>query len=174
MNNLDQARAKKLGEMIHEARGQAGRSIADCAQVLGIAEDSFSQLESGEQVPSLPDLEVLAMYLDVPMAYFWGSASAEMTKEIDYASFADIRQRIVGALLRRARLQSNRSVEEIAGHIDSTVEQIQEYESGQVAVPLFDLDRIGKYLGVNLDYFSDEGRGPLAEHEAGQRMQKRF
>jgi transcriptional regulator with XRE-family HTH domain len=114
------------------------------------------------------------MYLHVPMAYFWGSASVEIPDEIDFGGFTNIRHRIIGALLKRARLQSNRSIEEIAGHIGGTVEQVQDYETGKTAVPLFDLDRIGKYLGVNLDYFSDEARGPLAEHEAGQKMQKRF
>ena len=53
-------------------------------------------------------------------------------------------------------------------------EQIRHYESGTTTVPLFELEKIGNFLGVNLDYFSDEARGPLAQHEAGQKMQKRF
>jgi transcriptional regulator with XRE-family HTH domain len=174
MNNLDQTRAKILGELMRDARLRAGRSINDCARVLGISDEQFSQIETGGHTPSLPDLEVLAMYLHVPMAYFWGSASVEIPDEIDFGGFTNIRHRIIGALLKRARLQSNRSIEEIAAHIGGTVEQVQDYETGKTAVPLFDLDRIGKYLGVNLDYFSDEPRGPLAEHEAGQKMQKRF
>lgn len=174
MNNLDQTRAKILGELIRDARLRAGRSVADCARVLGITDDQFSQAEAGEHTPSLPDLEVLAMYLDVPMAYFWGSSAVQIPEEIDYGGFTNIRHRIIGALLKRARLQSNRSIQEIAGHLGVTVEKIMEYESGKTPVPLFDLDRIGKYLGVNLDYFSDEARGPLADHEAGQKMQKRF
>jgi transcriptional regulator with XRE-family HTH domain len=174
MNNLDQTRAKILGEMIRDARLRAGRSLADCARILGISEETFAQAETGEHTPSLPDLEVLAMYLHVPMAYFWGNTAVEIPKETDYETFSKIRQRIIGALLRRARLQANRSTEEIAAHINSTAEQVQAYESGRTAVPLFELDRIGKYLGVNLDYFSDEARGPLAQHEAGQKMQKRF
>jgi transcriptional regulator with XRE-family HTH domain len=174
MNELNQTRAKILGELIRNARLHAGRSIADCAKVLGIKEDDFEAAETGEYTPSLPDLEVLAMYLDVPMAYFWGSTSVEAPEDKDFQGFANIRHRIIGALLRRARLQSTRSIEEVADYVGTTVDQIHDYESGKLAIPLFELERIGKYLGVNIDYFSDEARGPLAQHEAEQRIQKRF
>ena len=174
MNNLNQTRARILGELIRDARLHANRSIADCAQVLGISEDVYAQAETGEYTPSLPDLEVLAMYLDVPMAYFWGSRSIEVPEGTDFEGFVNIRHRIIGALLRRARLQSTRSLEEVAEYLGLQVEEVQHYESGAAAVPLFDLEQIGKYLGVNIDYFSDEARGPLANHEARQKMQKQF
>jgi transcriptional regulator with XRE-family HTH domain len=174
MNNLDQTRAKILGDLIRDARLSAGRSIADCARILGISEERFSQAETGDYTPALPDLEVLAMYLNVPMAYFWGNVTLEMAQNTDFETFTKIRQRIIGALLRRARIQSKRSLEEVAGHLDGTVKQIEDYESGAAAVPLFELEKLGKFYGVSMDYFSDEARGPLAQHEAWQKMQKRF
>jgi transcriptional regulator with XRE-family HTH domain len=174
MNDLDQTRAKILGDLIRDARQQAGRSAADCANVLGISEEQFNQAESGAYNPTLPDLEVLAMYLNVPMAHFWGNFTLKGAVEPNYKNFTKIRQRIIGALLRQARLQSKRSLEEAADYLGSTVQQIQDYESGVTAVPLFELERLGKYFGVPLDYFSDEARGPLAQHEARQKMLKRF
>ncbi len=174
MNDLDQARAKILGELIHDARQLAGRSVADCANVLGISEEQFSQAESGDYNPTLPDLEVLAMYLNVPMAHFWGNVTLEVSEETDFENFANIRQLIIGALLRQARIQAKRSVEEVANYLGGDVSQIKAYESGLSAVPLFELERIGKFLGVSLDYFSDESRGPLGQHEARQKMLKRF
>jgi transcriptional regulator with XRE-family HTH domain len=174
MNDLDQTRAKILGDLIRDARQQAGRSAADCANVLGISEEQFNQAESGAYNPTLPDLEVLAMYLNVPMAHFWGNFTLKGAVEPNYKNFTKIRQRIIGALLRQARLQSKRSLAEAADYLGSTVQQIQDYESGVTAVPLFELERLGKYFGVPLDYFSDEARGPLAQHEARQKMLKRF
>jgi transcriptional regulator with XRE-family HTH domain len=174
MNDLDQTRAKILGDLIRDARQQAGRSAADCANVLGISEEQFNQAESGAYNPTLPDLEVLAIYLNVPMAHFWGNFTLKSAVEPNYKNFTKIRQRIIGALLRQARLQSKRSLEEAADYLGSTVQQIQDYESGATAVPLFELERLGKYFGVPLDYFSDEARGPLAQHEARQKMLKRF
>lgn len=174
MNNLDQTRAKILGDLIRDARLRAGRSVADCAQTLGIPEDTFAQAETGDYTPALPDLEVLAMYLNVPMAHFWGNESLDTPHEKDYKNFAKIRHRIIGALLRRARIQSKESVEDVAEQIGVTPEQIEDYESGETAVPLFDLEKLGKYYGVSMDYFSDEARGPLAQHESRHKMQKRF
>lgn len=174
MNNIDQTRAKILGDLIRDARLRAGRSVADCARVLGISEETFAQAETGEYTPALPDLEVLAMYLNVPMAHFWGNETIEIPLEPDYESFTKLRQRIIGALLRRARLQSKRSVETVADYLGTNVEQIQAYEAGAAAVPLFDLEKLGKYYGVSMEYFSDEARGPLAEHEARQKTQKRL
>jgi transcriptional regulator with XRE-family HTH domain len=174
MNDLDQTRAKILGDLIRDARLRAGRSVADCARTLAISEEKFEQAETGEYTPALPDLEVLAMYLNVPMSHFWGNESVDIPTKTDYESFVKIRQRIIGALLRRARIQSKRSIEDTAGYLGVNAEQIQKYESGATAVPLFDLEKLGKYLGVTMDYFADEARGPLAEHEALQKMQKRF
>jgi transcriptional regulator with XRE-family HTH domain len=174
MNDLDQTRAKILGDLIHDARLQAGRSVADCANALGVSEELFSQAESGDYNPTLPDLEVLAMYLNVPMAHFWGNITLEVSGAPNFENFAKIRQRIIGALLRQARVQSKRSVQEAADHVGGSVKQIEAYESGMTAVPLFELERLGKYLGVALDYFSDEARGPLGQHEARQKMLKRF
>jgi transcriptional regulator with XRE-family HTH domain len=108
------------------------------------------------------------------MAHFWGNFTLKSAVEPNYKNFTKIRQRIIGALLRQARLQSKRSLEEAADYLGSTVQQIQDYESGATAVPLFELERVGKYFGVPLDYFSDEARGPLAQHEARQKMLKRF
>lgn len=174
MNNLDQTRAKILGDLIRDARLRAGRTVTDCARILGISEENFAQAETGEYTPALPDLEVLAMYLNVPMAHFWGNESVDIPQETDYESFVKIRQRIIGALLRRARIQSKRSMEEVSGYLGATARQIEGYEAGSTAVPLFDLEKLGKFYGVSMDYFSDEVRGPLAQHEASQKIQKRL
>jgi transcriptional regulator with XRE-family HTH domain len=174
MNDLDLTRAKILGNLVRDARLQAGRSTADCAQVLGISEDQFSQLETGDYNPTLPDLEVLAMYLKVPMAHFWGNFTLEVSEEPDFQNFSKIRQPIIGALLRQARIQARRTIKETAEHIGTSAEQLGTYEAGAEAIPLFELERLGKFLGVTLDYFSDEARGPLADHEARQKMIKRF
>ena len=174
MNDLDLTRAKILGNLVRDARVQAGRSTADCANALGISEETFSEIEAGDYNPTLPDLEVLAMYLNVPMAHFWGNFKLEVSEEPDFQNFSNIRQLIIGALLRQARIQAKRSLQEVAEHVGTSVEQIKLFESGTVAIPLFELERMGKFLGVSLDYFSDEARGPLADHEARQKMMKRF
>lgn len=174
MSELDSTRAKILGTLIRDARRQAGRSLADCAQVIGVSEAEFEQSEEGEYTLSLPDIEVLAMYLQVPMAHFWGNEALNQVYRTDYSDFVFLRRRIIGALLRQARLQAKYSIEDVANEVGASVGRINAYETGSETIPLFELENIGKFLGVTLDYFSDTLHGPLAEHEAEQKMRRRF
>jgi transcriptional regulator with XRE-family HTH domain len=174
MSEVDVTRAKILGVLIQDARLHAGRSIADCAGALDVAEDLFAAAERGEHVLSLPDLEVLALYLKVPISHFWGNQVFGDVRQDDYRELLAMRQRIVGALLRQARLQASRSVQDLAAEIKVTPEQVQKYELGQEPIPLIHLERLARYLAVSLDYFLDSQRGPLAQHESEQKIQRRL
>ncbi|MCI0393831.1 MAG: helix-turn-helix domain-containing protein [Chloroflexi bacterium] len=174
MNDVDQTRAKILGVLIQDACVYAGRSVDDCAEVLGMTVEEFGKVQRGEQPLSLPELEILAIYLKVPMAHFWGNETVGQERQPDYSDLLALRRRIIGTLLRQARLQAKRTTQDVANEIGVGVERVNEYELGETSVPLFDLERMAKYLGVSLDYFSDDKRGPLGRHEAEQKMQKRF
>jgi transcriptional regulator with XRE-family HTH domain len=174
MSEVDVTRAKILGVLIQDARLHAGRSIADCARVLNMAEDTLLAAERGEHVLSLPDLEVLALYLRVPISHFWGSQVFGDTQQFDYSELLAMRQRIVGALLRQARLQASRSIQDLAAEIKVVPEQMQKYEMGQEPIPLTYLERLSRYLAVSVDYFLDNQRGPLAQHELEQKIQRRL
>ncbi len=174
MNELEKTRAKILGLLIKDARLYAGRSVQDCAHVLGIAARDFASAEMGDRILSLPEIEVLAMYLKVPLAHFWGTETMSQPRKVDYGDLLQLRCRVVGGLLRQARVQAGRTHEELAQEIKADAGTVAAYESGEMPIPLFALERMGKYLGVPLDYFMDQQRGPLAEHEAEQKMQQRF
>ncbi len=174
MNEQDTTRAKILGVLIQDARLHAGRSVEDCARVLQMDPEQFRQAEQGEYIVALPELEVLSMYLDVPMAHFWGSKTLGPAEEPDYAAVLTLRNRIVGALLYNAREQAGLSIEELAQRSDIDSEQLQVYEFGERPIPLLELEKLAKALNVSLDYFMDQERGPLARHERGHKMQQHF
>jgi transcriptional regulator with XRE-family HTH domain len=77
MSENNSARASLLGDLIRQARLRAGRSLRQCAKVINITTEEFKQAEKGEYLISLPDLEALAIYLGIPMGYFWGTESLE-------------------------------------------------------------------------------------------------
>ncbi|MFP3854559.1 MAG: helix-turn-helix domain-containing protein, partial [Anaerolineales bacterium] len=52
-------RTKMLGALVREARMEAGKSIRDSAEMLGISPSTFSSYEHGRQGISLPELEIL-------------------------------------------------------------------------------------------------------------------
>src|SRR5690606_29217382 len=70
-------RGKMLGVLLRDARQQAGRSLEDCARLLRVAPEQVEAWEYGDSVPSLPQLEILAYYLDVPVSHFWGMNTLE-------------------------------------------------------------------------------------------------
>lgn len=174
MNEYNRTRAKILGVLIRDARLYAGRTVEDCANMLNISPDSFLQTERGEHILSLPDMEALAMYLDVSLDHFWGDQVIGKTRRTDYTQFMTWQNERIGRLLREARENEGRSQADLANEIKVTPEKIAAYESGEEPVPLLDLDRLARYLGHSLNYFIDDDGGLLAEHEAAQKMKQRL
>lgn len=172
MNEFNRTRAKILGVLIRDARLYAGRSLEDCANLLGITVERFEQVEFGEEVLALQDLEVLAMYLQVPLGHFWGDKTLGYHHRVTYQDVLKERRRSIGELLKEVREKNGRSVQDLAEEIDTTPDTIRKYESGASPIPLFDLDRMARYLGHSLNYFVDDEHGLLAEHEAAQKIQR--
>lgn len=174
MTEVDTTRAKILSELIQNARLRSGRTVIDCAQVLGLSMEEFSDVESGDYILALPDLEVLAMYLNVPIDYFSGKISVMEKHEPDYSSYMLLRQRIIGALLQQARIEAKLSLEDVASQIDADQTRVTAYEMGDEPIPYFELEALAHLFEVGLDHFSDDEHGPLAKHEAEQKMWRTF
>jgi transcriptional regulator with XRE-family HTH domain len=174
MNEHVTDRARMLGSLIREARRHAGRTVEECAAVLGLTPEEFAAAEAGEHGVSLPELEVLAIYLDVPMAHFWGSQQLEQPAELDYPVLLALRHKIIGGLLRQARLDSGDSIAELAEVVELPARQLEAYEVGAAPVPYLVLERLARELGKSVDFFLDDTRGPLGRHEAAKTRQRRF
>lgn len=175
MNEFNRTRAKILGVLIRDARLHAGRTPEDCARILGISAAKFKKAEEGEEVFSLPDLEALAIYLDVPLTHFWGEKTLGDYRQTEFGEFAAARHKAIGERLTAAREAAQRTVQEVAQEVEVSPKRIREYEAGETPVPLLDLDRIARYLGYSLNYFMDESEdGPLRAHENRQKIQQRF
>ncbi len=71
---------KKLGIVIKSAREIRKQSIEVCANAIGVEASTFLLYENGEIAPSLPELEVLAYFLEVPIQHFFNSTLEEKKK----------------------------------------------------------------------------------------------
>jgi transcriptional regulator with XRE-family HTH domain len=167
-------RAKILGNLMKEARQHAGRSTADCAAVLQLSAADYEEAEAGKHPISLPDLEVLALYLGVPMGYFWGSESLIEKPHVDYMNMVAIRHRVIGVMLRQQRLKEKRTVQELAAKLDIPAGQIEAYEAGAKPIPYLHLEALAQLLDASLSEFLDADRGPLGRHEAELRLLRQF
>lgn len=174
MDLATKQRAQLLGELVETARKHARRSADECAAVLGISSEAYGQVESGEHPLSLPDLEALAIFLDVPMGFFWGTESLQTDEAVNYNEWITLRNRVIGVLLNQMRLKSKKTHEELAEHVGVEPATIQAYETGETAVPYVYLEALCRFMGASPTEFLDDERGPMGRHEARHKLQRQF
>jgi len=159
-------RSKTLGLLMRDARAHARRSLTDCAQAIGAKPGLLRAYEEGRRAPSLPELEVLVYYLDLPMDHFWGreiKSDKPMPHEsLDLPKLLALRQRKVGALLRQERMNASISIRNIAHETGISGGRIKAYELGERAIPLPELEALVKALGGRIESFFDRS-GPIGQ-----------
>ena len=173
MNELDQSQADKLGRLIHDARKRKRSSIAECSIALGIDPKVMEEMEEGQRVPSLPEVEVLAMYLDVPMDYFWGGAQLQTEAQTDFVKHMALRHVIIGTTLLQYRDSKEMTLEELADEVGISQEVLGGYETGQ-PVSFLDLAIIVRALDRTIMDLTDDDYGPLAQHENEIAQKQKF
>ncbi len=169
-------RAKKLGVLIRDARLKSGKGIEECAQAMGISAEELNAMEFGDRPPTLPELELFAYYLEIPLDHFWGSevlASADSDKSVDPAAVSKVRQGSIGQLIQSGRNQANLSVDELAQKAGVPPENLQAYENGELPVPLPVLESLAQALNNSIQYFEDQ-RGPVGSWFSEQKYVREF
>jgi transcriptional regulator with XRE-family HTH domain len=159
-------RIKKLGVLIRDARLAARRNIQDCAEAIGVRKSVFRSYEEGLRAPSLPELETLVYYLDLPIDHFWGkevkSESAERHQRLDLTKLLSVRQRKIGALLRQERMKASISIRNLAHQTGIASSRIKAYELGERPIPLPELEVLVNALGGRIETFFDRN-GPVGQ-----------
>ncbi len=169
---LMQIRMKKLAIMIGDARRVSRRSIEECATVMGVSTAEFQSIEGGKTAPSLPQLEALAYYLDVPVEHFWSNKVLTENRPLDAAAHQTLRRlrdRYLGTRLRQLRLEASLTPQALAEKTSLQAETIEQYESGRVSIPLPDLESMARALNISIEEVFDKS-GPIGEW----RMQGEF
>ncbi len=165
------------GILLRDARERAGRTKRECAAVLGVPTSTITAYEEGRKPISLPELEVLAYYLKVPVSRFWEPApdlgEEEQEEPLPVQDVLSLRHRIVGALLRQARLEAGLSQKELAAEVGCSSRRLSDYEYGERPIPLAELEIMARRLGLPLEHFLDE-EGPIGEWHRQQRIWQRF
>jgi transcriptional regulator with XRE-family HTH domain len=169
-------RARMVGVLLRDARVSAGRTLDDCARLLHAPVEQVSRWEFGDETPSLPQLELLAYYLDVPVSHFWGTATREQSVH-DFGrrqpEYLTLRDRMVGVLLRQAREDAGMSVRDLSAGTGVPEDLITQYELGELSAPLHELTVLASALRRNLSYFL-ESTSQLGELLALREMWKHF
>jgi len=167
-------RAKMLGVLIRDARLNSARTIEDCARIMDISPEAYAAWEYGDDSPSLPQLEILAFYLGVPVSQFWSQNTlkdsyAEETRAED--EYIQLRTRIIGAMVQQARQEADLTVEQLAEEAGIPAAQLTAYESGE-PIPMHELTVLARGVNKNMPYFL-EASGKIGELlDAREKYQK--
>ena len=170
-------RTKKLGVLIRDARLAARRNVQECAEALGIRKSIFRAYEEGLKAPSLPELETLVFYLDLPMDHFWGkqikSEAPSRVGRLDLSKLLPLRQRKIGALLRQERMKASVSIRNLAHETGIASSRIKAYELGERPIPLPELELLVRTLGGRIESFFDR-HGPVGQWMISEDTVKQF
>jgi transcriptional regulator with XRE-family HTH domain len=151
-------RSKIIGVLLRNARIKVGKSQKDCAAVISCSPHMISQFEHGHKDITLPQLEVLAYFLGLPINYFWDkdaiSEEEEMDRPVD--EIMTIRRKIIGVLLRQARLEAGKSQKQCAEALSCSAGRISQYERGQRDIPLPELEALADFLDAPITHFLEE------------------
>jgi transcriptional regulator with XRE-family HTH domain len=159
-------RTRKLGVLIRDARLAARKTITDITQDIGISPAMLRAFEEGRRAPSLPELEVMAYYLNQPIQHFWSNEALSdgeaRTDPINLVQLVGLRHRIVGALLRQKRLLARISLKALALETGISQGRLKAFEEGENAVPLPELEAIISVIGSRVEVFFDQN-GPVGK-----------
>ncbi len=166
-------RAKKLGILMRDARMSTGKTQPDCAQAMDVTPDQLQAFEMGEASPSLPQLELLSFFLDVPLDHFWSqqtlTGKENGKKDIDPVQLIGIRQRMVSVLIRKARVEAGLSLDQVSERTGLPIQDLQCYESGEAPLPLPSLEALSQVLNRDVKDFIDQN-GPVGSREVERRI----
>ncbi len=170
-------RTKKLGVLIQDARQAARRSIPECAEAIGVTSGVFRAYEAGRRAPSLPEMEVLAYFLDLPFRRFWSKEAVSddtlPTAALNLPVLVGVRQRMIGALLRQARLKASISPKTLSEQSGISTSRLKAYELGERPIPLPELEGLIALLNGQVETFFDQ-TGPVGQWLSQQQASQEF
>lgn len=132
-------RARILGVLIRDARQAAGLSLEDCARRIGVDAETLEAWEYGDDMPALPEVELLAHVLQVPLSHFMGAETLDHRADepgIDIREYITLRQHMIGGLLHQARINAGLTPEQVAAEAGIAAAHVRAYEMGRRPIPL--------------------------------------
>jgi transcriptional regulator with XRE-family HTH domain len=176
-NEVWTIRQKITGVLLRQARLDTGKSLKECGQAVGLSSSALSAIEHGRRAISLPELEMLAYYLEVPLEQLLnGSSESQQTpiEALPSNELLALRHRIIGAVLRQARVDQDLNQAELAEKVGVSKRRLSQYELGERPIPLVELEAMAEALDIPIARFLDEGVGPIGEQQQVEREWQQF
>ncbi len=170
-------RARKLGVLLRDVRLKARKSVAECARLIGVTPSIWRAYETGHKSPSLPEVEVFAYNMRLPMEHFWGnqaiSDDADPAEALDLERLKSIRNRLIGARLRQQRINAGLSLKTLSEKTGIPTSRLRAYELGERAIPLPELEALMALLDSDVETLLDQS-GPVGQWITEQKSLREF
>ena len=174
---LIRLRVRKLGVLLYDARLSTAKDSSECADAMSISHEQYQDYENGNQSPSLPEIESLAYYLDIPLEHFWGSQSLSQPISTNPPETEQNRRqerdRIIGERLTQGVNNSRLTLEQLASRTGLTVETIEAYQKGEQSIPLPELETLAEALNISMEELADDS-GAIGAWRIERRAVKQF
>ena len=171
-----QIRRQELAQAILDARLACRCDPEETAAAVGIPVALFQAFETGEHSPTLPVLDLLAFYFDVPVERFCIPPTEKKARPDTLEmkeQFRQLRNRVIAVRLRLARASKNLTLPQVADASGIEEERLRAQETAQEPLPLPELEQVCHALGLPItDLFAE--RGPIglwrAQHTAEENL----
>ncbi|MFA7406921.1 MAG: helix-turn-helix transcriptional regulator [Anaerolineaceae bacterium] len=145
-----------IHERIKTIRKNKRRSIHDCATILGLSKETYLNIEKGLEPITLPELELLALYLEEDPSVFLSRDQSPNTNTafLDAnlrSQYVRVRDKMLCALIRLEKSRQAVTLGDIQQATHIPMETLQAYENGTAAIPAGDLIKISVFLGIQTD-----------------------
>lgn len=176
MENQTQAvvlRSKILGVLLLDARQANGKSLEDCAAAVGVSAEEYAAYENGQRAPSLPELEALARFLQISPDHFLGRKVLEKRESTPGSGLRllDLRHRMIGAMVRKARLEMGYSLEGLAEMVGLTPAELESGELGEASFSIPHLESLATVLNRPVQQFQDRQAAPAVSTDQSREVQ---
>ena len=153
ITHLDQ-----ISLQLKNVRAWKRRSLRDCASVLGIAIEDYLKYEQGKAFPTLPELELLAIFFAFPPQFFIDPEGTpdkylKNLSDEERPGFITLRNKMIRMKYLALKEKSGLTIEDIHKKTDIPLDTLTLYENENTAFKLEDLILIASCLDVPLKSF---------------------
>lgn len=166
---------EKIANRLKQIRIIKQRSLHDCAKLLGISKEEYLSFEDGQNSLSLPELELLALFFEIPSELLFEESNIDLDhysilQDNKKPIFTSLRSKMITAQLASERQNFGMSLEEMSKKTGISLEILEAYEGGCSSIPLDHLVLICDQLDLSVQSLlfhlepKDENNNESPEH----------
>lgn len=149
---------KGVLQRIQEIRKSKLRKVKDCAAFLNISKEDYRNFERGKLQLSLPEVELLAGYLDVPIqSFFQDEPYSPQTSPLHDKNirlrYKKLRQKMIQAMLIIEQTSQGNNLDHLYDLTQISTKKLKSYQRGKKSIPLDHFLAICKALKVTPEVF---------------------